>query len=159
MTLENLTLTREERIWLEAYQKTLEAQFADLVKDIIIFGSKARGSSNEDSDLDVLVVIHKGNWKTKKSVADPGYMLAIGTEVVPSLIVLTAEEWIYHQDYEAPFWQTVTRDGIPVFHQKTEDFAAFGHVAEAFKDVDDLSAKIDQAVEKSKTAHNRPATS
>ena len=114
MTLENLTLTREERIWLEAYQKNLEAQFADLVKDIIIFGSKARESSNEDSDLDVLVVIHKGNWETKKSVADPGYMLAIGTEVVPSLIVLTAEEWIYHQDYEAPFWQTVTRDGIPV---------------------------------------------
>ena len=36
------------------------------------------------------------------------------SEVVPSLIVLTAEEWIYHQDYEAPFWQTVTRDGIPV---------------------------------------------
>lgn len=114
MTLENLTLTREERMWLEAYQKALEAHFANLIKDIIIFGSKARGSSNEDSDLDVLVVIHKGNWKTKKSIAEPGYMLAIGTEVLPSLIVLTAEEWMYHQHYEAPFWQTVTRDGIPV---------------------------------------------
>ena len=155
MALETLTLTREERIWLEAYQKTLEAQFADLVKDIIIFGSKARGSSNEDSDLDVLVVIHKGNWETKKSVADPGYMLAIGTEVVPSLIVLTAEEWVYHQNCEAPFWQTVTRDGIPVFHQKTEDFAVFDRIAEAFKDVGDLSAKIGQAVEESKAAHNR----
>ena len=114
MTLENLTLTREERIWLEAYQKALEAQFANLIKDIIIFGSKARGSSNKDSDLDVLVIIHEGDWKTKQSIAAPGYTLAIGTEVVPSLIVLTAEEWIYHQDYEAPFWQTVTRDGIPV---------------------------------------------
>lgn len=112
MTLETLTLTREERIWLEAYQKTLEVQFADLIKDLIIFGSKARGSSNEDSDLDVLVVIREGDWETKKSVADPGYMLAIGTEVVPSLIILTAEEWIYHRDYEAPFWQTITRDGI-----------------------------------------------
>ena len=71
MTLKNLTLTREERIWLEAYQKALEAQFADLIKDLIIFGSKARGSSNEDSDLDVLVVIHEGDWKTKKSVAEP----------------------------------------------------------------------------------------
>ena len=147
MTLETLTLTREERIWLKAYQKALEAQFTDLIKDLIIFGSKARGSSDEDSDLDVLVVIHEGDWKTKKSVADPGYMLAIGTEVVPSLIVLTAEEWIYHQDNEAPFWQTVTRDGKPVFHQKTEDFAVFDRVAEAFKDVDDLSAKIDQAIQ------------
>ncbi len=155
MTLENLTLTREERIWLEAYQKNLEAQFADLIKDIIIFGSKARGSSNEDSDLDVLVIIHKGDWKTKKSVAEPGYTLAIGTEVVPSLIVLTAEEWLYHQDYEAPFWQTVTRDGIPVFTRKPKILPLFNRVAEAFKDVDDLSAKIDQAVEESKAAHNR----
>ena len=155
MTLETLTLTREERIWLEAYQKALEAQFVDLIKDIIIFGTKARGSSNEDSDLDVLVVIREGDWETKKSVAEPGYTLAIGTEVVPSLIVLTAEEWIYHQDYEAPFWQTVTRDGIPIFHQKAEDFAVFDRIAEAFKDVDDLSAKIDQAIEESKTEHNR----
>ena len=155
MTLKNLTLTCEERIGLAAYQKALEAQFADLIKDLIIFGSKARGSSNEDSDLDILVVIHEGDWETKKSIADPGYMLAIGTEVVPSLIVLTAEEWIYHQDYEAPFWQTVTRDGIPVFHQKAEDFAVFDRVAAAFKDVDDLSAKIDQAVEECKAEHNR----
>ena len=159
MTLKNLTLTCEERIWLDAYQKALEARFAGLIKDIIIFGSKARGSSNMDSDLDVLVVIREGDWKTKKSVAEPGYMLAIGTEVVPSLIVLTAEEWIHHQDYEAPFWQTIRRDGIPVFHQKAEDFAVFDRVAEAFKDVDDLSAKIDHAVEESKAAHSRPATS
>ena len=158
MALETLTLMREERIWLEAYQKALKAQFADIIKDIIIFGSKARGSSNGDSDLDILVVIREGDWETKKSVAEPGYMLAIGTEVVPSLIVLTAEEWIYHQDYEAPFWQTVTRDGIPVFHQNAEDFAVFDRIAEAFKDVDDLSAKIDQAIEESKTAHNRPDT-
>ena len=159
MALETLTLTREERTWLAAYQKALEARFPDLIKDLIIFGSKARGSSDKDSDLDVLIVIHEGNWKTKNSVAEPGYMLAIGTEVVPSLVVLTAEEWIYHQDYEAPFWQTVTRDGIPVFHQKAEDFAVFDRVAEAFKDVDDLSAKIDQAVDESKAAHNRPTTS
>ena len=114
MALETLTLTQEERIWLAAYQKALKARFADLIKALIIFGSKARGSSHEDSDLDVLIVIHEGDWETKKSVAESGYMLAIGTDVVPSLIVLTADEWKYHQDYEAPFWQTVTRDGTPV---------------------------------------------
>ena len=43
MTLETLTLTHEERIWLATYQKALEAGFVGLIKDIIIFGSKARG--------------------------------------------------------------------------------------------------------------------
>ena len=41
----------------------------------------------------------------------------------------------------------------------TTDFAVFDRIAEAFKDVDDLSAKIDQAVDESKATHNRPATS
>ena len=39
------------------------------------------------------------------------------------------------------------------------DFAVFDRVAEVFKDVDDLSAKIDQAVNESRAAHNRPTTS
>ena len=34
--------------------------------------------------------------------------------------------------------------------QKAEDFAVFDRVAEAFKDVDDLSARIDQAVDEVK---------
>ena len=42
---------------------------------------------------------------------------------------------------------------------RSTDFAVFDRVAEAFKDVDDLSAKIDQAVDESKAAHNRPVTS
>jgi hypothetical protein len=33
---------------------------------------------------------------------------------VPSIIVLTVEEWGRLQKREAPFWQTVTRDGVAV---------------------------------------------
>ena len=42
------------------------------------------------------------------------YLLAIGTDVVPSIIVLTVEEWGRLQKREAPLWQTVTRDGVAV---------------------------------------------
>ena len=44
----------------------------------------------------------------------PGNMLAIGTEVVPSFVVYTREEWEQRREDRAPFWQTVTRDGVPV---------------------------------------------
>lgn len=114
MPLDTPTLTAEEQTWLEAYQQALDDQFPGLIKNFVIFGSKARGSSHQDSDLDILVVIQEGDWKTKKTVAEPGYLLAIGTQVVPSLIVLTHEEWANHKAHQAPFWQTVTRDGITV---------------------------------------------
>jgi hypothetical protein len=61
-----------------------------------------------------LVVIQQGDWRLKDAVTEAGYLLAIGTDVAPSIIVLTREEWGRLQKREAPFWQTVTRDGVAV---------------------------------------------
>ena len=75
---------------------------------------EGRGTATADSDLDLLVVIQQGDWRLKDAVAEVGYLLAIGTDVVPSIIVLTVEEWGRLQKREAPFWQTVPRDGVAV---------------------------------------------
>lgn len=50
-------LTRQERLALKAYQDYLLAKFPDEVERIVLFGSKARGDSAPDSDLDVLVIV------------------------------------------------------------------------------------------------------
>ena len=39
--------------------------------------------------------------------------------------------------------------------QKAEDFAVFDRLAEAFKDADNLQARIDRAVEEVKSKYNR----
>jgi len=107
-----LKLTSQEQQWLDEYRKALDEQFPGLVEDMIIFGSKARDSATEDSDLDILIVIREGDWHQKQAVTQPGYMSAIETDVVPSFIVLTRYEWEQHRKRQAPFWQTVTRDGV-----------------------------------------------
>ena len=109
-----MNLTSEDRAWLDAYRKALDEQFPGLVEQIIIFGSKARGTATLDSDLDLLVIIREGDWKLKQAVVQPGYLLSIETDVVPSFIVFTREEWELHRRRQAPFWQTVTRDGVSV---------------------------------------------
>ena len=109
-----LRLTPDEQRWLDAYRRTLEERFPGLVEDIIIFGSKARGTATEDSDLDLLVIIREGDWRQKEALTHPGYMLAIETDAVPSIMVYTKDEWISRQKGKAPFWQTVTRDGVTV---------------------------------------------
>lgn len=109
-----MKLIREEQVWLDAYRQALAEQFPNLVEEIIIFGSKARGTATADSDLDLLVVIREGDWRLKDAVAQPGDHLAIGTDVVPSIIVLTREEWETHRERQAPFWLTVTRDRVVV---------------------------------------------
>lgn len=109
-----MNLTRDEQAWLDSYRQALADQFPNLVEEIVIFGSKARGTAKPDSDIDVLVVIREGDRRLKDAVRRPGYMLSIGTDAVPSMMVLTKEEWSLLQKREAPFWQTVTRDGVVV---------------------------------------------
>lgn len=109
-----MNLTHDEQAWLDSYRKALAEEFPNVVEEIVIFGSKARGTAKPDSDLDVLVVIREGDRRLKNAVRRPGYMLSIGTDAVPSMIVLTREEWKLLEKRRAPFWQTVTRDGVVV---------------------------------------------
>ena len=109
-----MKLTHEEERWLRSYRQTLAQQFPGLVEQVIIFGSKARETATADSDLDILLVIRDGDWRIKDLVTEPGYELSLGTNVVPSIMVYTQEEWEQYGRDEAPFWQTVTRDGVVV---------------------------------------------
>jgi predicted nucleotidyltransferase len=109
-----MKLTLEEERWLKSYRQALAHQFPGLVEQIVIFGSKARGTATTDSDLDILVVIREGDWRLKDQVTAPGYELSCGTEVVPSIMVYTQEEWRQRQRDGASFWQVVNRDGVVV---------------------------------------------
>lgn len=107
-----LTLTPAETAWLQAYQTHLQTEFPGCVQEISIFGSKARGDARADSDLDVLVVIREGDWRFKEALTRPGYDLAIGTEVVPSLHVYTLAEWEHLRTQASAFQEAVERDRV-----------------------------------------------
>src|SRR5439155_27378163 len=106
-----MKLTAEDEAWLRDYYQALAEQFPDLVEEIILYGSKARGTATPDSDLDLLVVIREGDRCLKESVSTPGHMLAATTDVVPAIMVLTADEWESQRRRGAPYWWAVTRDG------------------------------------------------
>ncbi len=69
-SLDDLGLTPNERAALEELRERLRERFADRLVKLTLFGSKARGESNEDSDLDVLVVIRDFDQHTEMRVVD-----------------------------------------------------------------------------------------
>lgn len=109
-----LTLIHEEQVWLNAYCEALAEQFPNLVETILIFGSKARGDAGPDSDLDVLVILREGDRSRKRAVRHLGHSLAVVSEVIPSIMVYTREEWTSRRSGGSPFYRAVMRDGVTV---------------------------------------------
>jgi predicted nucleotidyltransferase len=109
-----MNLTAQEIAWISRYRSELDAAFPGLVQQIIVFGSKARGTAGPDSDLDLLVLIRAGDWRVRAAVAEVGYVLSDEPDVDPSITVRAIEEWHTRGGSRSPFWQTVTRDGIAV---------------------------------------------
>lgn len=109
-----MKLTPEEQAWLDTYRKALAEQFPDVIEEILIFGSKARGDAGPDSDLDLLVILREGDRSRKRAVRHIGHSLAVLSEVVPSIMVYTRQEWTVRMRGGSPFYQAVTRDQVRV---------------------------------------------
>ena len=66
-TLEQTSLIPQERHAVTEAVNLLQQQFP--IKQVILFGSKARGDDDEYSDIDLLLVTaHKLHWKEEKAI-------------------------------------------------------------------------------------------
>src|SRR5215468_1179984 len=109
-----LKLTREERAWLNDYRKAIEEKHPGVVQEMLIYGSKARGQAHAESDLDVLLVITNEAGSLKKKLRRIGYLLAGTSNILPSILAYTQEEWESRRRNRSSFRQAVERDAVRV---------------------------------------------
>lgn len=109
-----LTLNAVEQAWLDAYRLELKTRHPDVVKRLVIYGSKARGDAREDSDLDVLLVVRNDASDLKRPLRRIGYGLAATTCAVPSIMAYTEAEWDQLRELRCPYRESVERDGVSV---------------------------------------------
>ena len=105
-----LKLTPDEQAWLNAYCNTLEDKYPTAVARMVIYGSKARGDDHPDSDLDVLLIVKNDAAGLKRELRGIGYLLAATSDVVPSILAYSEEEWDSRERSGSLFYQAVERD-------------------------------------------------
>jgi predicted nucleotidyltransferase len=109
-----LKLTQEEQKWLDDYRKIIEEKHPGAVQEMLIYGSKARGQAHTESDLDVLLIVKNGAGPLKKKLRRIGYLLGATSDVLPSILAYTQEEWENRKRSGSTFRQAVERDSVRV---------------------------------------------
>ena len=106
------TLTPEERDAVLEFANLLRQRLGPVVKEIILFGSKVRGDSERDSDIDILIVLSSLSWEIKKTISELAAEENIKYNVLISTIRYDVDTWEKPVIKASPFGKSVRKEGI-----------------------------------------------
>jgi predicted nucleotidyltransferase len=110
-TIDQAALDDKERAAVRAAARLLRERFAAV--EVVLFGSRARGEGDAESDLDLLVLTARPlHWRERHALIDALFEVDITYDVVLSPLVVTREAWQHGPYTVLPIHAEVERDGV-----------------------------------------------
>ena len=94
----------------EQFSKLLKEKLSSHIKQIFLFGSRARGDNNEWSDYDFAIIVDKKDKYIENMIDEITGDLFYGYSKLIGPIVLDEKEWEFHK--KLPIGVNIMRDGI-----------------------------------------------
>jgi len=112
-TLADIALTAREVAALRAAAACLRRRFP--VEEVVLFGSRARGGGDAESDLDLLVVTTRRlAWPERAAVVDALFDIELEHDVVLSPLIVARDEWDKGPFRVLSIHAEIGRDGVAV---------------------------------------------
>ncbi len=103
-------LTPSEQKALQEFIEYLRRDAAKQLEFVALFGSKARGDSRQDSDIDVLVILREEDRRLRRKILIEAARLSLKYDVLLSPRVIGAERW--EQMRRFSLYQNVQREAV-----------------------------------------------
>jgi predicted nucleotidyltransferase len=97
---------------LADYARELRRRYEEALVDLRLFGSFARGEADEDSDVDVAVVLEQVDWRTRCAVIDLATDIGLPVDLRISPTVFDRETWERWRREERPLVMDIEREGV-----------------------------------------------
>lgn len=111
--LEDIAISSEQRSAIIEAKRMIEKQFS--VRQLIIFGSVARGEATEESDLDLMVITEEVlTHKDRNAIYDIIFEVNYKYATNLSAVVVDAFSWESGILTLTPIFSEVQRDGVIV---------------------------------------------
>ena len=107
-------LQANEQAALQDFVGRLLQQGDGRVVSVWLFGSKARGDFEPDSDLDLLIVLEEADGMARDRVHLLAARVSLEQDVLINTHLLSRAGWARLARQHATLWQQVQRDGFPL---------------------------------------------
>lgn len=107
-------LTKEEKAGLAEIKLRLQSMAGERLRGIRLFGSKARGDFDPESDLDIAILIEGLDRETKRRIINIVADVELSFLVVVSLLVLSWEDFQSLRARERRIALDIEHEGIPL---------------------------------------------
>src|SRR4030067_3010133 len=110
-TLAHISLKSNDRKAIEAAKDLLVQKYP--VELIVLYGSKARGTDEAESDIDLLVLTKRElTWRERNTITDALYDIQLSHGVVISTLVVPIREWSEGRYSVLPIHDEVKGHGV-----------------------------------------------
>lgn len=110
-TLDRIKLKANDRQAIEAAIRLLKQKYP--VESVILYGSKAKGTDDPESDIDLLLLTARElSWRERDAITDALYDLQLQYGVVISTLAVSTSEWLEGLYSVLPIHDEVDRYGV-----------------------------------------------
>lgn len=104
------------RVIAEIASEVLKSNLADVVTDVVLFGSAARGDATIESDIDLLILIeHKNAFRVRRRAHEIIYPISLVSATPITLIVMNRKEFVKWTKGKLSFAQEIREEGIQLY--------------------------------------------
>lgn len=99
---------------LAEFRKELVNLLGDNLLEVRLFGSRARGDAEPDSDVDVMLLVRERTENLRDRVMDVSAPLSLKYELVIMTLIMTPEELADEEDMETLLYSSLMKEGIVI---------------------------------------------
>ena len=109
-----MKLSIKEKKIVEEFKRRIEKKYSDEIQDVLVFGSKARGNADKESDIDIIVITLSEDWEKGDEIREIGYGLDedIGYKLSIQVISKTHIEYLRRHNFQ--FIKNIEKEAVSI---------------------------------------------
>jgi predicted nucleotidyltransferase len=107
-------LTAIEQQAIQVFVQRLHERFPGEIRQVALFGSKARGDSGPWSDIDILITVREESWSLRGEISTLAADVSLEYNVLIGPRVIGLERWERMKQEGFSLYKNIVAEGIPL---------------------------------------------